>query len=66
MQQVRRAEALLRKRLPIGSTASRRQLVRDLVAAQHDENAVTMAIDIMLKRDDMQAMARGQMVKRVK
>jgi DNA replication licensing factor MCM5 len=66
MKQVQRAERHLKSRIAIGNMLQRSRLRDELVVAQHDENAVLKAIQVMIQRGELQEINRGKMLKRLK
>jgi len=52
--EVQNVERVLKRRLPIGSAFSETQIVKDLIRQGMTEHSVRKAIDVMVKRDELE------------
>jgi DNA replication licensing factor MCM5 len=66
MERVKRAEQLVRRRLPIGAKIATRQLTAELVQASFPEAVASKTIDVMAQRGELEARNQGKLLYRAR
>lgn len=64
--EVERAQELIRRRLPIGSTTSKRKVIFELKSQAFSDQAARLAIEFMRKQGDVDLLRQRKLVRRVR